>query len=74
MSTKKMKKSTTKKRIQSKIKQVKAWVLLINNELDVNFDMYATKKRAEEYGSRYRGEDQKILPCTITFTLATKKR
>ena len=65
-----MKKSTTKKRVT----EIKAWALLINDNLDVNFDMYATKKRAEEYGSRYRGEDQKIVPCTITFPLPTKKR
>lgn len=53
--------------------KVKAWALLIDGELDVNYDIFDTAKMARRYRIGYRSGKEQLVSVEITYTLPSKK-
>jgi len=54
------------------MKKIKAYALLIDNEVDIHYDLFATKAMANEFKTEYRGRQGTVIPCTLTYKLPKK--
>lgn len=60
---------------KSKVKRVNAYCIVIKGKLDVNYDIYESKKLAKKYNNSYRIEDGGVITtCTIEYKLPTQSK
>jgi hypothetical protein len=57
----------------NKMKKIKAYALLIDNKVDIHYDLFATKAMANKYNN-YRRIQGTVIPCTLTYKLPKKSK